>query len=407
LFSLFLIPLCLFILFSCSNPTGDDPVPERARQLCDDLNGIDSGSAEVDSGNSASVNVIKDLTLTTTISVPAGVTLVVTDGKILTVDAGATLDLDLTNGGLALDDGTTLTVNGTVNAKSTTGPESFGIVLKPGPTSATIKGNGTIHLKTPGSLIPIMAGQKLTLDGTVTLDGLSTETTYPGTTTPYPQGIGGDATNNTSVVVHVEGELDMKGGTITGNNNTDPVHVGGGGVRVGNESTAKFIMSGGVITGNKTARNGGGVNVHSGTFIMQDSAEISGNSAAGSGKYGGGVCVRRGGRFTMQGGVIKGNNAVYGGGVGVEDDKDDGTSFTMEGGTIYGDTDHTSGNGDATDNTASNSSGGNALYVGSGTAKWGANTTTRTIGNASSGTQGGNIISPGNAEDDTIYAESP
>jgi hypothetical protein len=150
---------------------------------------------------------------------------------------------------------------------------------------------------------------------------------------------------------------------------------------------------------------GGGVNVvHGGTFIMEGDAKISGNSAA---LGGGGVRINQGSYtkaiFTMKGNAeISGNTVTdtdgKGGGVWVRD----GGTFTMEGGTI-------NGSGGANANTAFD---GASLYVDpdyayTGTAKWGAGTTTREIGGSSSGSQGGNIISSGDAVDGTIHAVSP
>jgi hypothetical protein len=317
------------------------------------------------------------------------------------VDAGATLDL--TGGGLLLENNATLTVNGTVNAKAAVSITSYGIAILPGaPASATINGSGTIHLKTQGPLLAITAGEKLILGGTVRLDGLTTAITDPVTNMPYPAGIGGDDINNIFHVVFVAGELDMQGGIITGNYNTDSSQTGGGGVEVnkydGGNGAAMFTMSGGVIKGNRTARNGGGVNVcKGGTFIMKGNAEVSGNRAA---QQGGGVDVHNDGIFTMKGGDIKGNNAQQGGGVGVHSNEDVVTTFTMEGGTIYG----SSAGEDS--NTATY---GASLYVQSNDvrAQWGGSVTTAEIGGVSSGSAGGDIISSGSTENNTIHAVSP
>jgi hypothetical protein len=367
---------------------GDDPVTERARQFRDELNAIAQGSVEVDNGNSTYVNVINSLTLTTDVSVPAGVGLILKNGKTLTVPGGSTLDL--TGGGLILENNTTLTVNGTVNAKASTGLTSLGIAIMPGSTSVTINGSGIIHLKTQGTLLYIMATQKLTLKGTVTLDGL--RTVADGGTDA------GDTMNNVGHVVFVAGEMDMQGGTITGNYNT--ADYDGGGVEVNGEDgvTAMFTMSGNAkVSGNRAAHGGGGVNVvHNATFTMKDNAEVSDNTA---GDGGGGVRVNQGTypttSFTMQGNAtVSGNTAgTHGGGVWVRD----GGVFTLEGGTIYG-----SASADA--NTATY---GDSLYVQSGTAKWGASVTTTEIGGISSGSSNGNIISSGNAVDNTIHAVSP
>jgi hypothetical protein len=377
--------------------SGDDDSEARASQFRDTLNDIAPGSVEVDSVYNTYVNVVANLPLTADFSVPAGVTLIVKSGKTLTVAGGSTLDL--TGGGLILEDNTTLTVNGMVNAKATTGLTSFGIALMPGgSTGVTINGIGIIHMKTPGNLLASTAGQKLTLSGTVTLDGLTTATTYPGTSTPYPAGIGNDPINNTNQVVWIAGELDMQGGTITGNYNTISTTHGahGGGVEVNKESNgaAKFTMSGGAITGNGSARAGGGVNVClGGTFIMQG-GEVSFNSAS---VHGGGVNVHNNNEngdvsnFTMRGGFIKSNSAQSGGGVELHNDG----AFTMQGGTIYG----------SAGLEANTATYGASLYVDySGTAKWGIGSIS--ISGGTGGPQGGNILSGGGtgSTDDTLSA---
>jgi hypothetical protein len=96
---------------------------------------------------------------------------------------------------------------------------------------------------------------------------------YPGTSTPYPSGIGGDAIDNTHHLVFVGGELDMQGGTITGNYNTDSRETGvhGGGVEVHNDGT--FTMAGGTIYG-----SGAGADANTAT----DGASLYVNSGGGS-----------------------------------------------------------------------------------------------------------------------------
>jgi hypothetical protein len=140
------------------------------------------------------------------------------------------------------------------------------------------------------------------------------------------------------------GTFAMSGGTIDGN--TASSANGGGGVYMDGET---FTMTGGTISGN-TAGRGGGVCEIGGTFILQGGT-ISGNAASNMSRYsngGGGVYVAHNGTsFAMTGGVISGNTAKFGGGVYVWQG-----TFTKTGGTIYGDADHIPGNGNATDNTA-------------------------------------------------------
>jgi hypothetical protein len=166
--------------------------------------------------------------------------------------------------------------------------------------------------------------------------------------------------------VWVDGEFTMSGeAEVSGNIN--------GGILVGEDG--KFTMSGGKVSGNKILTNewkesygGTGVIVR-GTFIMNGTAEISGNedggvnvaawpndgtallyrgdftmsggtisdnSSTNEGNTGGGVAVM--GRFKMQGGTIKGNTGAFGGGVFVMSPPIQPAEFTMTDGTINGGT---------------------------------------------------------------------
>jgi hypothetical protein len=291
----------------CDNGTSPGPGggPSAAEQFRDAFNALYPGSVTADG---AYVTILTDLTLTDDVSVPSGVTLLVSEGKALTVDAGKTLNI--TDGSLVLSNDTTFTVNGTVNAKGTSGPTGFGIIIAPGAApTATINGSGIIHLKTQGILLTVMAGQTLTLSGTITLDGLTIETSYPGaSSTDYPSGIGGDPMNNNTHLVFVAGTLNMDGGTIIGNYNTNSTQIDGGGVEVNKEDGG----------------NGAAI------FTMSGDAKVSGNKAV---RGDGGVNVCKGGTFLMNGGTIGGNSAAYAGGVRVYGSD---STFTMSGGTIYG-----------------------------------------------------------------------
>ena len=131
------------------------------------------------------------------------------------------------------------------------------------------------------------------------------------------------------------GDFSMTGGTICGNNTTD--FRGGAGVYV---LDGTFDMNGTAkISGNTATNYGGGVYVYSGTFNMSDTATIDGNTA----KYGGGVYVLDG-TFNMSGAAtISGNTATNSaGGVGTSSS---GCTFNLTGGSI-------------TNNTALNNGGG-------------------------------------------------
>jgi hypothetical protein len=118
------------------------------------------------------------------------------------------------------------------------------------------------------------------------------------------------------VYVDTDGTLVMNdGANITGNtaNNAGGVYVVG-----------TFTMNGGTISGNKAGVFGGGVFVASdGTFTM-NGGTISDNSAI---RGGGGLLVS--GTFNLKGGTISGNISDIGGGVVLT-----GNAFTMSGGTI-------------------------------------------------------------------------
>lgn len=270
----------------------------------------------------------------------------------LTVPAGVTLDITAANAALALGNNAVFTVDGTVNTKGITGFDSYGIVLMPEGT-ATINGSGIIRLKSEGQLLIIQKGQKLILDGNVTFDGL------------WKEADTSDTQNNTTHLVLVEGVLEMRGGKITGNYNTNDWYnegdgIDGGGVEVkgeqDNTAIATFIMSGSAeVSGNRAKLDGGGVNVcHGGTFIMKDNAKVSNNIAERSG-----------------------------GGVRVRQDAYPATSFTLEGGTVTGNT--------ALDIDQYGGTDSNSLIVYDGSAKWGT-TSTNISGGGGSGVKGDNIL---------------
>jgi hypothetical protein len=325
--------------------------------------------------------------LTTTLTVPEGVT------------------LDLTKETLQLANNAIFTVNGTVNAKAE-GVNIDSAIATP----ATINGNGNISLKSKGRLLVIRDGKKLTLDG-VTLVGLADNSNrlvelgeggelvmksgkITGNTHIEDESSnGGGASVSEGGGVSVKGGIfTMNGGEIYGNTAKSGKGGFGGGVFVGNSgsfvlksgtiadnsadagggvfvsgtSSNIFTMEGGTISGNTVrggGSNGGGVSIWGGTFIMLDGT-ISGNSAGGVG-IGGGVFM--GGNnitFIMEGGVISGNSANEGGGVRVSKE---GVVFTLKGGRIQGDTD-----GDGFTKNTANDGGSAALQIKeNGAAKWG------------------------------------
>jgi hypothetical protein len=245
----------------------------------------------------------------------------------LTVPEGITLDLTADGAALELRDGAVLTVNGTVDATGH-GDHGKGWVegsLRIGNGAAVINGNGTIYLKSKGRLLGIWDGRKLTIDG-VTLAGLkdndaSLVEVGEGGELVLKSGkimgntrTSGEWADGGGVNVH-KGTFTMEGGAITGNTAKGIRGSNGGGVRIGEESV--FTMIGGAITGNTATGNerkgeGGGVNVHKGMFTMEGGT-ISGNTATGDeGASGGGVRVGEESVFIMRGGTISRNTAQGG-----------------------------------------------------------------------------------------------
>jgi len=202
-------------------------------------------------------------------------------------------------------------------------------------------GSHTISLSGTGSLLRIGGYQ------TVTIRDLT---------------LRGDIGNNASLVYIGGGTFNMESGIITGNINEDNE---GGGINIVN---GIFTMTGGTVSNNTAGAGGGGVYVR-GAFTMSGTAKISSNDS----NYGGGVYVHPGGTFKMQDSAsVSGNTADnWGGGVFV----DSGGEFIMTGGTIGGIGNNTAPNGGGvyvdsngiftmsgsakiSDNTASSSGGG-------------------------------------------------
>jgi hypothetical protein len=99
------------------------------------------------------------------------------------------------------------------------------------------------------------------------------------------------------------GTLIMKEGSAINGNKNDGNNIYGGGIFV--TANGKFVMEGGIISGNTVVYgNGGGVCVEGGTFIMEGGV-ISGNISSGNG---GGVYVEQNGNFKKTGGIIYGEN---------------------------------------------------------------------------------------------------
>jgi len=164
--------------------------------------------------------------------------------------------------------------------------------------------------------------------------------------------------------------------------NTAPRH--GGGVFIHDNVT--FTMEGSASVRNNEVTgiasenyNGvaGGVHVHNAEFIMKDKASVRNNKITGSliiTEYGngGGVHVTNGGTFTMQDSAsVSGNSANDGGGVHILSDNTNQSTFTMNGGSISGNIARNEGGGvyvDTTSNGSFTKTGNSVIYGNDGTA---------------------------------------
>jgi hypothetical protein len=279
--------LSLFVA-ACGNPLmrryfnyGKIPAISPVARLANTINDIAGSNIASVSGNTVAVTGPFTVSNTT-----------------FTVPAGVTLDLTDPAANLVLGNAATLTVNGEVEAHSGTGTDGFtgysiGINCGTGTNAAVINGSGVIHLTTTGALFNVYDDKKLTLTGSVKLDGYGT-TLISGWTRPdWVRDVG---VNNTSAMIGIEStgafqpELVISGDVIiAGNYNSSGSW--GGGIWIGSSPTTG--PAGGLLT-------------------LEGNASIEGNRAAA----GGGVLVQDSGSvFTMRGGSISGNASPLGGGV--------------------------------------------------------------------------------------------
>ncbi|GMO23129.1 MAG: hypothetical protein Ta2B_02210 [Termitinemataceae bacterium] len=174
--------------------------------------------------------------------------------------------------------------------------------------SSTFTTDSLFEVEAGASLVlGAAAGSSLTIDG-----GLSTGVTVD------------------KALITVYGTFTMDNGTVLQNNN----RLGdGGGVYVSGGS-AVFTMKGGKICNNKTATGNGGLGVGAGVYVddgakfVMTGGGISGNSCVW---IGGGVCVMNSSSvFILTGGEISGNTSnIDGGGIAIEWGK-----FSMSGGSV-------------------------------------------------------------------------
>jgi len=212
-----------------------------------------------------------------------------------------------------------------------------------------IQGNGTVSLSAKGSLLRIGIGQLIIVRNTK-LRGCSSNDyelirimnggifRMEGSASVMGNTYVGNGLGSRN---HFGGGVRVEGGTfimqdkasVTGNSAGGGYTIGGGGVYV-NRGT--FIMHDGTISGNTSYcwDGGGGVYIGDGTFTMHGGT-ISGNTARDggiNGVGGGGVCVA-GGTFIMQNGTISRNTVIEENGGGVYVSRG---TFTMQGGEISG-----------------------------------------------------------------------
>ena len=105
-----------------------------------------------------------------------------------------------------------------------------------------------------------------------------------------------------AISIESGGKCTLEGGTLT-DNHCNGYNYNAGGVYA--KGSAKFYMTGGVITQNTANRQGGGIFGGGSSTIEISGGEISNNTA----QFGGGVCYN--GTMTMTGGTIKNNTAQY------------------------------------------------------------------------------------------------
>ena len=146
-----------------------------------------------------------------------------------------------------------------------------------------------------------------------------------------PSGIGNNFINATSAIQYLKIIGEGSGATIDADTNCRVLNVVSG----ANVTIENITL--------KNGRQSGGSGVYvSGTLTMESGSTISGSKTTGSAGSGGGVFVDSSGKFYMNGGTISGNEAKYGGGICVSS----GGLFEMTGGKISGCTAPIASNGE-------------------------------------------------------------
>ncbi|MCC8045815.1 MAG: hypothetical protein LIP12_09990 [Clostridiales bacterium] len=180
-----------------------------------------------------------------------------------------------------------------------------------------------------------IAGGTFTLTGTASINNCSTKAYGSAVYVTMAAGkfimAGGTIEGNTSArgtVYVANGTFKMTDGTITGNSATY-----GGGIYLG---SAKLTATGGIVSNNTAATAGGGIYMEDGTATLSG-VEISGNTVTAAltetetTGAGGGIYMAKGTLTIKTGTKITGNTAARGGGV-----FQSGGTATMSGGRITG-----------------------------------------------------------------------
>ena len=323
------------------------------------------------------ITATKDFLVKNTVTIPVGKTITLTGtdlivqpdksltGPVFTVENGGTLILDgtltykchnLTSGVLAQVNGAMELKNGTImRAAIGAANQHTGVITVDGGTF-TMDGGTFTKITTDAAysgVVYVMNNGAFTMNGgeikdcTINNQGAGAVSIDGGTATMKEGTISGNTCTNgfasAGVMVNENSTFTMEDGTIADNSaiRGAGVQVGAQGSAYNAETSAKFLMTGGTISGNTAKASGmesggGGVYVvDNGEFTM-DAGTITGNMVLGSG-MGGGVATANdardgGGRFTMNGGTISNNTASDSGG-GVYS-KSDASAVVLSGGYI-------------------------------------------------------------------------
>ena len=299
-------------------------------------------------------------------------------------------------GGISINEGCTLTIQGNVNIKDNMANVDGGGIYTGGTVTVdqcTITGNETNEGNGGGVCAVRVSGgdpctvtlTRCTIGGSTAGDGNTAAAsgggiyTEGGTVTMSGGEIKGNNAANSGggIALDKSGTLTLSGGKITGNNAKD-----GSGICIGtrantDDNTGTVTMTGGEVSNNTATDYGGGVAVLHGSFTMSN-GKVSGNTAtkAGGGIYGLNDSKAKG-EITVSGGEISGNTANMSG--------------SLAGGGIYSGYKLTVSSGEIKNNSAPNGRGGGIALSHSGTFDFtGGTVSGNTVGNTS-GSEGQGI----------------